>query len=254
MAYSVLTNLITGEDIMELAMPARRRAGLAIENTHKAYSKPGGIKDLESKLEGAHKTCSSHIFNLAQFATEESDDMAGAAAYFGVLCDFAETQYKTKHKVENLREALPVWATYKSNILRAMKSGLDPNHYGSEYDLRKAHQELKEPQERTPRVPQGPLAPEPQTERRSPPEKPQPMVVDRVEEWVGTTTIRPTMQVLISRLIVEAEYVRKGKEGEAERILREAVEALAKLVDKRRIRDEATKAALAEINSQQEAA
>lgn len=226
-----------------LTVPARRRAGLAIENTHKEYTKPNGLRALEQRIEEAQVKCSQHIFELAKFAFRT--DGIEPEEHFTDLCSFAEDQFKKRHKVDNVKDVLPVWAVFKSNINRGIKQGLDPNGFKTEWEFRKATMEEiretnggnagggeSEPQTRTPRQTQG--------------SRPTPVNVPDVEEWVGSTTIHSSLQVLVARLVVEAEYIRKGRGKEAENILREAIGALSKLIDKRKIKDAATRAALAE--------
>src|SRR5690606_14490578 len=111
-----------------LTSQAKRRAALAIENTRKAYE----------ELEAVEQKCSSYIFGLAQFAAETCPKKKQPAELFGALCAYAEVQYKERFNVVNLKEALPVWSVYKSNILAGMRLGLNPKDYSSEWELRKA--------------------------------------------------------------------------------------------------------------------
>ncbi|HEY3496498.1 MAG TPA: hypothetical protein VGK73_17485, partial [Polyangiaceae bacterium] len=77
------------------------------------------------------------------------------------------------------------------------------------------------------------------------PSKPRVINIEDAELMVGSSTIIAPLKALVARLVVESEYIRRGKEQEAVRILTECVDALHALVDQRRIRDAATKEALA---------
>jgi hypothetical protein len=215
---------------MELTTIDKRRAGTAFEYTLRDYTREGGLHDLEQKVEAATTKCSSYIFSLAQFASRQKKNIATATEHFSELCLYAETSYKTKNNVENLKDVLPVWSVYKSNILRGMRAGFDPAEYGSEGAFRN----VGEPSERSSVPATTPAKPN------------QTVTIETAGDLFGTTSIRSSMQMLLARLVVEAEFVRKGREKEAEQIVQKCVADLNALVDKRRIKDAATKAALGE--------
>ena len=222
--------------VEDLEVQPRRLAGTAIQKTYKEYTKPNGLRDLEKKIETETVKCSKYIFGLAKYAYENYEDAEEA---FRDMCQYAEEQFKARHNVENVKDILPVWAVYKSNINRGLKAELDPRDYDSEWEFRKATMdEVREngneayTQTRAPRTPA--------------PDKPAPVNAEQVEDWMETTTISTNLKFLVMQLVLETEYVKKGKEKEAEKILREAIGALKQIVDRKRITDDATKSALDE--------
>jgi hypothetical protein len=229
---------------MELNALMKRRAGLAIENTYTEYSKEGGVADLEARLAKAHEGCSKHIFNLATFIVSKSDDLADATAQFAAVCVYAEAQLKEKHQIENVKDALPVWGVYKSNILRGMKLGLDPTDHATEGAFRAAT--MDEVRAR------GPQAVETEDEEvvdiGEPvlpiPVEPHTVNIEEAEMIVEASTIVEPLKGLVARLVVETEYIRPDKTKEAARILSQAIDALHRLVDVRKIEDAATREAL----------
>lgn len=231
---------------MELNAVMKRRAGLAIENTYSEYRKEGGVADLETKLAKAHEGCSKHIFNLAGFVVKQADDVSDGAKQFAAVCVYAEAQLKEKHQIENVKDALPVWGVYKSNILRGMRLGLDPSSFDSEGAFRAATMEevrAKGPQLATRDGDE--VEDEPAITLR--PSEPKTVNIEQAELMVESSTIIAPLKALVARLVVETEYIKRGKEREAVRILTEAVDALHALIDQRKIRDAATKEALAEL-------
>lgn len=207
-----------------LTSQAKRRAALAIENTRKAYE----------ELEAVEQKCSSYIFGLAQFAVETCPKKKQPAELFGALCAYAEAQYKERFNVVNLKEALPVWSVYKSNIMAGMRLGLNPMDYSTEWEFRKATAEKRKPTlVQSNEVTQGSVTRLPALPMR-------PVRFEQAEKAVLGLMIRSSsLQQLLTRLLVEAEYVKKGKEDEAEQILTEAVTRLSTLIDQRRIKREA---------------
>jgi hypothetical protein len=229
---------------MELNAVMKRRAGLAIENTYSDYRKEGGVADLETKLAKAHEGCSKHIFNLAGFVTKQADDVSDGAKQFAAVCVYAEAQLKEKHDIENVKDALPVWGVYKSNILRGMRLGLDPSSFDSEGAFRAAT--MEEVRAKGPQLVKTEDEDEddeiPHITMR--PSEPRTVNIEQAEMMVESSTIIEPLKALVARLVVETEYIRKGREREAVRILTECVDALHALVDQRKIRDAATKEAL----------
>ena len=108
----------------------RETAVRAIEATFKAYNAKNGLRELTEKLAQAEKSTATHILGLAQTAQRKGGVYPGQIkAWFGALCSVAEVSFKDTHKVTDLAEALPCWAVYKSEILRAVKVGLRPLDY-----------------------------------------------------------------------------------------------------------------------------
>lgn len=209
-----------------LTSQAKRRAALAIENTRKAYE----------ELEAVEQKCSSYIFGLAQFAVEICPKKKQPAELFGALCAYAEAQYKERFNVVNLKEALPVWSVYKSNIMAGMRLGLNPQEYATEWEFRKATAEKRKPSlvtgSQSGEVTKGSVTQLPALPMR-------PVRFEQAEKAVLGLMIKSSLQQILTRLLVEAEYVKKGKEDEAQRILEEAVTKLSTLIDQRRIKREA---------------
>ena len=228
---------------MELNATMKRRAGLAIENTYSEYRKEGGIADLEVRLAKAHEGCSKHIFNLCAFVVKQADDLSDGTKQFAAVCVYAEAQLKEKHQIENVKDALPVWGVYKSNLLRGLRLGLDPSSFDSEGAFRAAT--MEEVRAKGPTL----VTEDEDDEDDTPhitmrPSEPRTVNIEQAEMMVESSTIIAPLKALVARLVVETEYIKRGKEREAVRILTEAVDALHALVDQRKIRDAATKEAL----------
>jgi hypothetical protein len=208
----------------------RKRAEAAIENVHLAYYEKGGIRDTVSQLEGQLETASRHVFGLAQYAAQQHpDDLKVAAQLYVELCEYAEQAYKRTHEVENLREALPTWATYKSNVLRGLKAGLNPLEHKSEKVFRSKSMELISRSRNTLAGPEPPDG-----EARAGP--PRMMQEDEVVDMVGTTAIPDTLKQLVAQVVYAAEIVNIRKLDQAEEILREAWQKLGALTDRRKLK------------------
>lgn len=208
----------------------KRKAVEAIEAMAKLQP---GIAETQTKLEKQEAGASAHIYGLAQLAADQTK--VPHPAMFGELCAYAEGQYKAKHQVTNLKDVLPVWAMFKSNILRGMRLGISPSDHANEYQFRKATREkLAEALTRT--TVTTTTVEKPKAETAAP---------EEVEAFLSQTTIVPRLAVWIGRLTIEAEYVKTGKMKEAEEIFREAVQKLGPLLDQQKIRDDATREALA---------
>jgi hypothetical protein len=239
---------------IELVDAAKRRAVHAIEKVWEAYHDPkDGLKLREQQAAIAGARVSSYIFRLAQFAQDNSPRRTHRPhELFAAMCSYAEARLKENHNVENLKEALPCWATYKTNILSGMKGGLDPNDYQTEWEFRKAAIEARfsliETKEA---VAQREFAKRPADEdaelegRGNEVTKlPTKLRIEPTRKFFRATSIASSLKLLLAQLVVEADYIKKGYEDEAEAILREAREKLAALVDKRKIKDPATKLAI----------
>lgn len=228
------------EVVEMLSRAAKKRATEAIDKLHQDYYAKGGIRDTTDKLREQVETTSSHIFGLAKFATKQADgDLEKAAVIFSAMCVFAEEHYKKQHEVENLKDALPVWATFKSNILGSIRMDLSPLEYKSEYELRQARMEKIRPAALT-SPDTGKSVATPQVESQLQPLQRQtpragPIGLDEIDQWLGSTAIHDSLRVLLSNVILSVEYIRRSKVGDAEAILRETGERLNGLVDKRKL-------------------
>jgi len=221
---------------IELVDSAKRRAVSAIEQVWEAYHDPkDGLKLREQQAAVAGAKVSSYIYRLAQFAQASSPRPHRPYEVFAAMCAYAEAKLKANHNVENLKEALPCWATYKTNILSGLQAGLDPNEYKSEWEFRKASMEArlslsgaKEGLEDGGDVTKFPTK----------------LQIEPARKFLRATSIANSLRLLLAQLVVEADYIKKGREQEAEEIVREARDRLAALVDTRAIKDPATKLAI----------
>lgn len=197
-----------------LSRGAKVRAARAIEEVHLAYYAKGGIRDLEDKLAEQRGAAARHIFSLAQYASEHTSDLDETMALFIAMCAYAEQKYKAMHDVLNLKEALPTWAVFKSNILRGIREyGLDPLEYRSEGAFRVAMLKMQERQSLPPPH-RGPAA---------------------LDAMLASAIPSTSVRSLLSQLIIETAAVRRSKQQEAEEILREAMSRLRPMLDRRKI-------------------
>jgi hypothetical protein len=213
----------------------KRSATAAIAAFDRAYFAEGGLAELTDAVAQERESLSAIIFRLAVRCRKAEKNLADAASLFRAACGYAEDGYKQEHGIKSITERMPAWSQFKSRLLRAMKHGVDPAKYKSEKAVREALAESL--RRKTP-------VPKPEGEAREGPPPPAP---ERIGEWLDTTGVHSTLQFALSRIVLEAEYIRPAKRKEAERILLDAAKALSNLVDKRRITDDATKAALADV-------
>lgn len=229
---------------------AKQRAAGAIENCWKAYHDPeSGLKLREEQLAVASSRASSYIYGLAQFAMEVCPKKYRPDEVFGAMCAYAEAKLKEKHEVNNLEDALPCWKTFKSNIMGGLRVGLDPHEFSTEWQFRKAGMEARLSVIDTKNAAEDRRL---VTESRGHEERSDPVTklptrlhIEPVRKFMRATSIASPLKLVLAQIMVEADYVKKGKEAEAEEILNTAHEALLELVDKRRIKDDATRLALA---------
>lgn len=211
----------------DLSRAAKTRAARAIEAVHRAYHEPGGLKESIMKVQEQNTAVSQHIFDLAVYASESTMTSELARAQFVTMCEYAEAKYKTAHNVDNLKDVLPVWAVYKSGILRGVKLGLKPPDYKTEYDYRRAVMEKVRAE-----LP-GPAAPAASVERTS--AVPGPVDLSEIEQWLGSTAIHDTLRTLLARVILSVEFLKPRSVTKAEAILRKACDDLAPAVDQRKL-------------------
>jgi hypothetical protein len=224
---------------------AKQRAAGAIENCWKAYhDEDTGLKLREQQAAVAGAKASSYIFGLAQFAAEVCPKRYRPDDVFTALCAYAEAKLKEKHDVDNLKEALPCWATFKSNIVGGMRAGLDPQEFPTEWEFRKAGMEARISVIDTRNaVADHRLVTESPSDQVT--KLPTHLRIEPVRKFMRSTSIASSLKLVLAQLLASADYVKKGKEAEAEAILSEASTKLLALVDKRRVKDEATRLALA---------
>lgn len=220
---------------MELTAVEKRRAGTAIEYTFREYTKDGGLREVQTKANEAEQSCAAHIYSLAQFAVKQTKKLEEAMERFSEMCAYAETSYKEKHQVENLKDVLPVWAVYKSNIIRGMKLGLSPVDHATEGAFRTAVGESLRQATRDVATPVARSDANKQDTR---------LTVEDADDLLDSTNIHEGLRELVAKLMIEAEYVRKGREADAEAIIRKAVDELSELVDRRRITHKPTRTAI----------
>jgi hypothetical protein len=223
--------MTTDLTISDLKAVAKRMASQAIENVHLAYYEKGGIRDTVTQLEGQLDSAARHVYSLAQYASKQfPNDLESAAHHFGVLCLYAETEYKREHEVENLREALPTWATYKSNVLRGLRLGLDPSQFKTEKIFRSRTMEQIS---RTRGEPEKLSDEQREAIREGPPS----LRDEReIEDFVATTVVPESLRTLLAQVVYAVEVVRPARVPQAEEILREAWQKLGSLTDRRRLK------------------
>lgn len=219
---------------MDLTAVEKRRAGTAIEYTFRDYTKKGGLRELQTQVDVLEQGCAGHIYSLALFAVKQSKKLSVAGDRFGEMCLYAEAGYKKKHEVENLKDVLPVWSVYKSNILRGMKLGIDPTNFDSEGAYRLAVGESLRAAVHAVATP---------VERTSPAKQDSRLTAEDADDLLDSTNIHEGLRAQVAKLVIEAEYVKRGKEKEAEAIVATAVEALSTLIDRRRM-DKPTRTAI----------
>lgn len=202
---------IEPKDMVQLTRSAKARAARAIEDVHLAYYAKGGIRDLEGKLSEQKGAASRHIFALAIYASENAETLEEAIAQFQALCAYAEARYKQEHDVVNLKEVLPTWAVFKSNILRGMREyGLDPIEYRSEGAFRVAMQR--------------------QQERLGLPSPPK-LTQRAIDKALSTTVTYGPVRTLLSQILFECQSLKRSKQKDAEAVLRETIARLSQFVD-----------------------
>jgi hypothetical protein len=202
-------------NVISLSAAARTRALRAIEDVHEAYYGKGGIRDTAKQLEGQVNSTARVVYSLAVFASKQCETLEEAAELFREMCAYAEAEYKEQHGVDNLREALPTWATYKSNVLRGVTQyALDPVEYRSERQYRIAVDEKRGPRR-----------------REGPEEKPEQKDPEAIGEFLELTTMRTSLRRHVATLVHQAEIVARGKTQDAAAVLKEATDRLEPLID-----------------------
>lgn len=205
---------IEPKGMAQLTRSAKARAARAIEDVHLAYYAKGGIRDLEDKLGEQRGAAARHIFALAIYASENAETLEEAIAQFQALCAYAEARYKQEHDVVNLKEVLPTWAVFKSNILRGMREyGLDPIEYRSEGAFRVAMQRQQE-----------------QLALPSPPK----LTQRAIDKALSTTVTYDPVRTLLSQILFECQSLKRSKQKDAEAVLRETMDRLSQFVDQRK--------------------
>lgn len=202
-----------------LTATAQAKALRAIEDVHLAYHGKGGINEMADRLKSRVQSAGQVVYGLAVFASRHTETVEEAAEYFREMCEFAEAEYKNQHGVDNIREVLPSWATYKSTILRGVtKFELDPIDYRSERQFRIAI-DAKKPKDGHGRARRG---------RDGPNEV---LPLEAIGEFLESTAIRGSLQGLVSTLVLQAEAIARGNTPAAAEVLKEATKALEPLVD-----------------------
>lgn len=198
-----------------LSAAAQARALKAIEDVHLSYYEKGGIRDTINQLEEQGRSAGRHLYSLAVFASRQTQTVEEAAELFRDLCAFAEAAYKEEQNVENLREALPTWATLKSNLLRGMtRYNLDPINYRSERQFRIATDDRADKAGHR-RSREGP-------ELKSP---------DEIGEFLQRTAVRNSLVGPVADLVFHVEAIAHGRTQEAASILKATLTKLEPLVD-----------------------
>lgn len=200
-----------------LTPAAKAKAFEAIQAMHRACIGKAGITALTAKLTSKHESAAAHIYGLAVFAARKEEKLPKAVALFREMCRHAEAELKAKLEVANLKDAVPIWAVYKSNITRGMNLGISPLDHESEKAFRQAMAEAAAPT-------QDPV--------------PSPALITDVERFLARdTTIADRLRDRLQRIVLEAQYVKHSKLAQAEEIFQDASERLAELLDHRSLPD-----------------
>jgi ferritin-like metal-binding protein YciE len=138
--------------IAPLSDTVKHQAEKAILTMVREANRKGGYMDIKKKLEEKEAGLSGHIYALAKIASKLCHSQTRGkyqsdvcVAYFQALCKVAENHLKEKasdelgHTIENVKDVLPVWPVFKSNIKRNMETGADPGLY----DTLNAHTEAR---------------------------------------------------------------------------------------------------------------
>jgi len=199
--------------LSELSGAQQRLAARAIEDVHLAYYEKGGLRETIQQVETQAEGVSGHIYKLAVHAAKNSSSIAAGAQLFAVLCEHAERQYKADHEIDNIKDQLPVWAVFKSNILGAMRAGLSPLDHRNEHALRNANKATR------------PVA---ALERGAP------TAVKALASFLATTAVHSSLRKLAARTVHSLESIKSSERRQAASVLREANRKLAPLADRRR--------------------
>jgi len=126
-----------------IADTLKHTAAKTMETMFRAYHAKGGVAEMEAKLEQKRSGLAQGIFELAVTAARLGDKkLSWTEAYFKAICKAAETEFKETHAdVENIKEALPCWPVFKSEILRAINDGLSPADFDNYGALKSARME-----------------------------------------------------------------------------------------------------------------
>jgi hypothetical protein len=205
---------------------AKQIAAHAIESVHLSYYEKGGIRDTADTLKTQVDSSGKHVFTIARYAAKQHpEDITSARRLYLTMCEFAESEYKTQHNVDNLREALPTWATVKSNVLRGLRIGLNPTEFRSEKTFRSKTMERISRKRSTSDA--GDSAPRAGPALRS---------EEEIDSFMATTVVPQSLKQLITQVVFAAEVVLPSRIEQAEEILREAWQKLGSLTDKRKLR------------------
>lgn len=212
--------------ITVLNASAQRMSARAIENVHLAYYEKDGIRDNVTAIETKLRSVGQNVFALARHAAKVHPKLEDAEVMFLAMCEYAEQGYKTEHRVENLREALPTWATLKSNVLRGLRAGLNPLEHRTEKIFRSRTMEQVSRAQTRPRPGQARIT--------GPPTKP--LEPEAITEVLAETAVPDSLKQLVAQVVYAVEVVNVRKIEQAEEVLREAWQKLGALTDQRKIR------------------
>lgn len=131
-----------------------KRANTAIITMVREANRKGGYMDVLTKLRDKETGLAAHIYGLAKSASQMGRGKVGDDSptldWFLAMCRASEAHLKAVgekelgHKVENVKDELPCWPVFKSEIKRAITLGLDPasfETYGALQAARKAKEE-----------------------------------------------------------------------------------------------------------------
>ena len=123
---------------VQIADTVKLQACRIIDKMDKAY------QPIAAKLEGL----AVGIFELAVVASKLGKGVPEyTQAYFKEMCKAAETHYKEAQGIDNVKDRLPCWAVFKSEINRAIDCGLSPASFDSYSAFKEARKAFERKQE-----------------------------------------------------------------------------------------------------------
>lgn len=123
---------------MSKTQSVEQQALQAMHDTYNAFIGEGGIQEQQDRLNTQIENTSQYIMSLAGRCKTHSE--------FKRVCNSAELEFKELKAITNMKESFPLWVQLKSNIVSAMKLGLNPEGFDSEGTLRQAAKEIRKEQ------------------------------------------------------------------------------------------------------------
>jgi len=116
-----------------------KRACEAFVNTFNEAHAEGGFLELNDKAREAKQGLSQHIYGLAVQIDKDGKNVD----VFLEACKAAERKMKDELNIGSIKDELPPWTQFKSNIKAAWKAGIRPGQFPNEQKQRQALQEAR---------------------------------------------------------------------------------------------------------------